>query len=209
VCDIALQPGEVVNSIHVGDKVRWSVMPAVSGLGSDRTTHLIVKPADAGLVSSILVFTDRRTYSMKLVSTQRQWTPMTAFTYLESAQAAWAGYDAMLSSTNANVTSGDRASADHIDFNYRISGSARWKPVRVYAVGGKTYVEFPHSVQFGSAPALIGLANDGSWFSSPSQRMERYRVAGDKYIVDGVLDHAMLVTGVGGDQAKVDLRREQ
>ena len=44
VCDVALQPGEQISEIHVGDKVRWNVMPGVSGFGAGRTTHLIIKP---------------------------------------------------------------------------------------------------------------------------------------------------------------------
>ena len=72
VCDIALQAGEVVSSIHIGDKERWSVKPGVTGFGAERVTHIIVKPSDAGLVTSMLVYTDKRTYSIKLIATQSQ-----------------------------------------------------------------------------------------------------------------------------------------
>lgn len=37
-CDLALQPGEIVNNIDVGDKVRWRITPAISGAGSTLTT---------------------------------------------------------------------------------------------------------------------------------------------------------------------------
>jgi type IV secretion system protein TrbG len=209
VCDVTLQPGEVVNSIHVGDKVRWQVMPAVSGLGTERTTHLIVKPTDAGLVSSMLVFTDKRTYSIKLISTQSQWTPLTAFNYPETAQSAWAAYGATMGSGVTHDGSPLAQGGGVIDFNYSISGSAAWRPVRVYAQGGKTYIEFPKAMQYGTAPALIGLANDGGLFTSPSEQMLRYRVVGDRYMVDGVLDRAELVTGVGSGQEKIEIRRSR
>lgn len=209
VCDVALQPGEVVNAVHVGDKVRWSVMPAVAGAGSERTTHLIIKPSDAGLVSSVLVYTDLRIYSIKLVSTQAQWTPLTAFNYPEAAAAAWAQYGATMATPakGAKGTAPVATGGGDIDFNYSVSGAAPWRPLRVYAVSGKTYVQFPSSMQYGSAPALIGLANDGGWFSSPSEQMLRYRIAGDRYVVDGLLDLAELVTGVGSGQEKVEIRR--
>jgi type IV secretion system protein TrbG len=208
-CDIALQPGETVNAIHVGDKVRWSVMPAVSGVGIERVTHLVVKPSDAGLVSSILVYTDKRLYSIKLISTQTQWTPMTAFNYPEAAQAAWASYGATMGTSTAAGSSWVGPRTGDVNFNYNVSGSAPWKPMRVYAQGGKTVIEFPHSMHYGSAPALVGLANDGGWFSSPTEQMVRYRIQGDRYIVDGIVEHAMLVTGVGSGQDKIDLRRQQ
>lgn len=205
-CDVALQPGEIVRNVNAGDKVRWSISPAVSGSGSDRTTHVVVKPSDAGLVTSLLVYTDKRVYSIKLVSVQKQYTPMTAFSYPSDSQEAWAQYGATMSSASA-APAATGGGAGPVDLNYRISGSASWRPEHVYAQGGKTYICFPHAMQYGTAPALIGLANDGGWFSSASQQMVRYRVVGDKYVVDGLIDHAMLVTGVGGGQTRVDIRR--
>ena len=206
VCDIALQPGEVINSIHVGDKVRWSIMPAVTGTGADRTTHIIVKPSDAGLISSILVYTDRRIYSIKLVSTQAQWTPMTGFTYPETMQAAWANYGATIGVGNTTVAA---PAIPDPGITYSISGSASWKPTSVYSAAGKTYLVFPHSLQYGSAPALIGYADDAGWFSSPSEQMLRYRVSGNTYMIDGVPEHFALVAGVGGSQSKVDIRKRE
>src|SRR5689334_11918842 len=32
VCDVELQPGEEIRSVQVGDSVRWSVEPAVTGV---------------------------------------------------------------------------------------------------------------------------------------------------------------------------------
>jgi P-type conjugative transfer protein TrbG len=210
VCDIALQAGEVVNSIHVGDKVRWSVLPAVAGAGADRTTHLIVKPSDAGLVSSILVYTDQRIYSIKLISTQTQWTPLTAFSYPDTAQVAWAHYGATMTSDDSKTaTTTTLTAGTDISFDYALSGDAPWRPVRVYSTAGKTVIEFPSSMRYGSSPALVGLANDGGWFSSPSQQMLRYRINDTRYVVDGVLDHAELVSGVGSGQTKVEIRRSR
>jgi type IV secretory pathway VirB9-like protein len=34
VCDVALQAGEQVNSINLGDTARWTVEPAVTGSGA-------------------------------------------------------------------------------------------------------------------------------------------------------------------------------
>src|ERR671926_1910605 len=35
VCDVALQPGELVSSINLGDTARWKVEPAITGTGSN------------------------------------------------------------------------------------------------------------------------------------------------------------------------------
>jgi type IV secretion system protein VirB9 len=61
---------------------------------------------------------------------------------------------------------------------------------------------------FGSAPALVGLDNDSRWFSGPSQQMVNYRIAGDRYVVDQVLDRAELVSGVGAGQTRVTITRD-
>ena len=92
ICSIALQPGEVVNDIHVGDKVRWSVTPATQGVGANTTTFIIVKPNNAGLVTSLLVVTDRRTYTIKLASSQKSWIPVLSFDYPDEMDRAWQVY---------------------------------------------------------------------------------------------------------------------
>ena len=106
VCDIALQPGEVINSINAGDKVRWDIRPAISGSGLDRTTHIVVKPADADLSTSLIVYTNRRSYGIKLIANARQYTPFTAFSYPEDAQAAWAHYGAQVAATDPGAPIG-------------------------------------------------------------------------------------------------------
>jgi P-type conjugative transfer protein TrbG len=205
VCDIALAPGENVNEIHVGDKVQWSIMPATTGEGNERVTHLVVKPQDAGLVSSLLIYTDQRTYSIKLISTQKQFTPLTAFTYSDSEDKAWANYNRTPASAG---TGGVRVALNDIDFNYRITGDKpSWYPLRAYSAGGKTYIDFPSSMQFATSPALMGVNDNGSFFRSPTEQMLRYRIAGDTYVVDTVLQTAKLISGVGGRQVEVDIER--
>ena len=89
VCDIQLQPGEQVNSIHLGDQARWLVEPAITGHGDAEVQHLIVKPMDVGLETSLVVTTDRRTYHMRLRSHRRDFMPRVSFTYPEDAMAKW------------------------------------------------------------------------------------------------------------------------
>ena len=107
---------------------------------------------------------------------------------------------------SASPTDGD---AQNLDFGFRISGDdPRWRPLRVYTDGAKTYIQFPRAMAFGSAPALVGLARDGGWFSNPTEEMMNYRIIGDRYVVDQVLDRAELVSGVGGGQSRVLITRD-
>lgn len=209
VCNVALQPGEIVNNLNVGDSVRWKITPATSGeAGGGRITHLIIKPADAGLATSLDVATNRRVYAIKLVSTQKEWMPLAAFNYPDDAQRQWAAYRQQVSfgSAATNLPTGE--SLADLDFGYRLSGDdPGWKPLRVYTDGAKTYIQFPPSVVHASAPVLVGLADDGGWFSDPSTQMVNYRMQGDRYVVDRVLDRAALISGVGSGETRVVITR--
>ena len=44
LCDIALEKGEKINTVQIGDAARWLVDSAVSGTGNDEVQHLVVKP---------------------------------------------------------------------------------------------------------------------------------------------------------------------
>jgi type IV secretion system protein VirB9 len=209
VCDLALQPGEIVNSVNVGDKVRWNISPGISGGADGRVTHLIIKPADAGLMSSLVVETDRRTYAVKLASTQHDWMPLVAFNYPDDMQRQWSAYQQTVAFGTAASRLPTGESVANLDFGFRISGDdPRWRPLRVYSDGMKTYIQFPRTLSSGTAPALVALDNDGGWFSSPTQQMINYRMQGDRYIVDRVLDRAELVSGVSSGQTHVVITRD-
>jgi len=209
VCDLALQPGEIVNNVNVGDKVRWNISPAISGSPEGQITHLIIKPVDAGLVSSMTIETNRRTYAIKLVSTQHEWMPLVAFSYPDDMQRQWSAYRQNVAWGAAASTLPSGQNIANLDFGFRISGDdPSWRPFRVYTDGAKTYIQFPRAMAFGAAPALVGLDNNAGWFSSPVEQMINYRIAGDRYIVDRVLDRAKLVSGVGSGQTSVLITRD-
>lgn len=210
VCALELQPGEVVQPpVTLGDNVRWKVLPAVSGDGPGRTTHLMIKPTDAGLVTSMAIATNRRLYSVKLVSTQRQWMPRVAFNYPDDVQAGWAAYqqNVVFGSAAAALPTGE--SAANLDFGFTLSGdNPGWKPLRVYTDGLKTYIEFTPAAMRSEAPALVALADDGGWFSRPSPQFVNYRQLGNRFVVDSVLSRAALVSGVGSGETRVTITRE-
>ena len=208
VCNVALQPGEIVNSVNVGDSVRWKISPAMTGFGPTQVTHLLIKPVDAGLRTDMVVATTKRIYTIKLVSTQHDWTPQVAFNYPDDTQAEWAAYHRQAEIQTATAKTVGRQSAENIDFNFDLRGdSPSWRPVRVYSDGVKTYIDFPPSVSSTSAPALVAL-NGGTWFTRPNTQMVNYRMLGDRYVVDGVLDRAELISGVGSSQSRVTITRE-
>ena len=207
-CDVALQPGEIVTQVDVGDAPRWKVTPATSGSGENATTHLVIKPADAGLITNMLIHTDRRTYNMRLVSKKDSWMPVVGFTYPDEAQAEWAAYKKQhrLGETTVEGSVYSKSSTvahSDLDFNYRVQGDApHWKPIRVYSDHNKTYIQFPPSAKSSEIPALVILGQGNQ------EQLVNYRMVDDRFVVDKIIDKAALITGVGRHQQRVDIIRE-
>ncbi|WP_175759522.1 P-type conjugative transfer protein TrbG [Burkholderia ambifaria] len=207
VCDVALQPGENVNGMNVGDP-RYTVEPAVTGSGAGQVLHLILKPLDVGLDTTLVLTTDRRTYHFRLRSSRSALMPFVSFTYPEDAMAKWDAIKARevkVRQDNTIPQTGEYLG--NLDFNYTVSGSTRWKPTRVYNDGRKTIIEMPSTMQQSEAPALLVVRKDGGLFTDAETQMVNYRVQGDRYIVDTIFDKAILVSGVGSSQDKVTITR--
>lgn len=210
VCTIMLQPGEVVtDKVFPGDKARWKVTPGTMGSPDGEVTLVVVKPTDAGLETNLTIPTNRRVYSIKLVSTQNRWMPFLSFDYPDEMDRLWAEYRDKRAKTTYNNTMPTGQNLANLDFGFKIGGdSPSWKPVRVYTDGAKTYIQFASAAFGGEAPALVAIGNDGGLFSSPSKKLVNYRAIGDRYVVDKVLDKAALIQGVGSDQTEVTITRE-
>ena len=203
-CDVALQAGEVVTQVDVGDAVRWKITPAISGRGETTTTHLVIKPADVGLSTNLLIHTDRRTYNLQLVSKKESWMPNVAFTYPDDPQAQWAAYHQAATKIEQASTSAPVPQVAQLNFNYRLQGGTpRWKPIRVYADFNKTYIQFPPNVKNGEIPALVILG------VGHQEQLVNYRLSGDRFVVDQVVDHAALIYGVGRHQQRIEIIREE
>lgn len=209
VCDIELQAGEQVNSIHLGDAARWTVEPAITGQGPSEIQHLVIKPMDVGLETSLIVTTDRRTYHLRLRSHRSAFMPRVGFTYPEEALAQWDALKQRASQARSHSTLASTGEyLGNLSFAYEVTGAARWKPVRVYNDGRKTIIEMPRALQHTEAPALLVVRKDGGLFQGEETGLVNYRVQGDRYIVDAVFDKAVLVAGVGRHQDRVTITRE-
>ena len=208
VCDVALQAGEQVNSIHLGDTARWLVEPAITGSGAAETQHLIIKPMDVGLTTSLVVTTNRRTYHLRLRSHRTAYMPQVAFTYPEEALAKW---DALKSREgrvrDAQTMPHTGEYLGNLSFDYEVAGAARWKPVRVYNDGRKTIIEMPAAMEETEAPTLLVVRSDGGPFTDEENILVNYRVQGGRYIVDTLFDKAILIAGVGSSQDRVTITR--
>ena len=199
VCDMTLEPSERVAELHVGDPVRWKVTIGSGGPGNT-TAHVLVKPAESDVETDLLILSDRRTYVVRLVAHAREWMPRVAFSYPEEARQVFLLKQEKEEERRKATTLPGVGSINALDFHYRMTGDEpSWRPLRVYTDGVKTYVEFPESMKSDEAPALVTVGK------GDEKGLVNYRQQGNKYVVDKVVQRALLVSGVGHDEERVEI----
>ena len=147
-------------------------------------------------VSSMVVTTSRRTYHIQLKSAQESYMARVGFEYPEDVSEKFKAVNARLDMGSTGTT----ANPENLNFSYKVSGRARWKPSRVYSDGEKTYIQFPPSLASRDAPVLFVV-------SGGQNRIVNYRLKGSTMVVDYQVDKAILVSGVGWKQEKITITR--
>ena len=210
VCDVALQPGEQINSVNVGDSVRWSIEPALTGSGAEEVQHVIIKPREVGLETSLVVATTRRAYYLRLRSHKTRYMPQVAFSYPEDSAAKFTHMNTRQQREIKEKTIPHTTDyLPKLSFDYDVEGQAAWKPVRVYNDGARTVIEMPPSIAQTEAPILLIVRKEGGLFTEAEEVMVNYQLQGSRYVVDTVFQKAVLVAGVGSNQDRVTIQRRK
>lgn len=164
--DLAFEKGESILSVQLGDSVRWNIESAISGSANDSVEHLIVKPLEAGLKTSMLITTDRRTYHIRLKSTEADFMPAVVFSYPNSLKLPsnkHYGDDSYL-----QYTSNYDSNEDHNDYSETNSSLKYYSSVQNVSYEGN------------SRPALNVAA---TYNDSTQRRNYNYSVDGDSKII--------------------------
>ncbi|MBB3862461.1 type IV secretion system protein VirB9 [Novosphingobium hassiacum] len=203
VTDIALQEGEELvgpGPVAAGDTVRWIIGDTVSGAGSAKRVHILVKPTRADIATNLIINTDRRTYHLELRATATTYMASVSWIYpadqLIALRLAHAERD-----RSAPATAG--IDMERLNFRYRISGDkAAWRPAHVFDDGRQVMIEFPGSVATGDMPPLFVRGADGS------AELVNYRVSGRYVIVDRLFDAAELRLATRKGEQRVIIERQ-
>lgn len=164
--DLAFEKGESILSVQLGDSVRWNIESAISGSANDSVEHLIVKPLEAGLKTSMLITTDRRAYHIRLKSTEADFMPAVVFSYpnsLKLPSKKHYGDDSYL-----QYTSNYDSNEDHNDCSETNSSLKNYSSVQNVSYEGN------------SRPALNVAA---TYNDSTQRRNYNYSVDGDSKII--------------------------
>ena len=175
VCDIRLQSGERIVHVALGDTARW-----LTDVTSTTEPHVMLKPTEDGLLTNLVVLTDRRTYNLVMVSSVVNSVREISFVYPPTASA----------SPRPLVPAADPTA---LDFAWTVRASSRvdFLPTRVFSDLDHVYIELPEHLT--NLPVLVALDTNGE------QQRVNYRVRNHYMIVDGVPDALALLDGTGAD----------
>jgi type IV secretion system protein VirB9 len=203
VTDIALQAGEQLvgpGPVAAGDTVRWIIGDTVSGTGAGQRVHILVKPTRTGLVTNLVINTDRRTYHLELRSTPDTYMASVSWTYPQDALIALAARSRETAGVAPAVPNID---IDALNFSYRIEGDRTdWRPLRAFDDGRQVFIELPPTVGQGDLPPLFvaGAKGEGE--------LVNYRVRGRYIVVDRLFAGAEMRLGAGKALKRVRILRD-
>lgn len=205
VCILELQPGEkIIGEPHIGDSVRWSISPALTGMADGAISMIVIKPKEANLDTNLFVPTDRRAYHVRLVSSTGVYLARVAFSYPEDETLAWKQHLQKQADDRHRDEFDPIAPLDNLDklyIDYRIvGGDDHIRPIKVVDDGKKTFIQMGPSTAVREAPILAVVGPDGA-------EMVNYRVKGDMYIVDRLFERGALILGAGKKARRAEIIR--
>jgi len=218
-CDIELQPGEQVKAVILGNEPLWDYLVWESNQQQEAVQHVTIGPRVSQARTNAIIGTDRRTYHLELLSTNKSdYTRSAKFYYprerLRQFQAKQKGQRKQ-SSELAKADPNSALPYQYVSFGWNISGDSNvpWKPVRVFDDRAHIYLYFPEEIRFESFPGIYTPVAGGQ-LSEPIWRTVKAdtgksRDKGTYIVVDGMFDELRLVGEVRGEQQTVVIRKEQ
>lgn len=190
VCGIQLERGETVTADRISLPPGSGWTAEVAPFGGAEGEVITFKSATGADRSVVSIETDRRSYSIALEPAGGPSLLLSRFTYRTD-------------DPGTQVAAAGDQSLGAPDFAYRLLGATpSWRPVRVYADGGQTFIQFP-----------VGQATDGPRLVVPASKGGltpiAYRIVADSYVVDGVLDQALLIPRAGPSSDQILIRHDK
>ncbi len=207
--DIQLQANEVISSVQIGDSTRFNVSYAKSGTQDGDVMHVIIKPLDSNLRTSMVITTNKRTYYINIKSTAKDYMASVRFIYndeqsrnLNFIQHKQFPHDTYVNKKRDNLN----LRRQNLSYDFKIRGDDEIKPIKIYCDDKKTYIVMSkQSLQFG-APALL-LTNENGFFKKDSNTTLNYRLVNNTYVVDGIIQNASLIHHINGKELKVLIKK--
>jgi P-type conjugative transfer protein TrbG len=217
LCDIELQAGEEIQGILIGDSVRWNDgdqgIPVVySGAASKLVPHLVLKPSQAGLDTTLMITTSKRTYMLKLRSSSDGYIVRAGFYYPSEETISYGltkeqlklKADNKATTTNPDVEK-PLLNMSKLNYKYTMSaGNYNWRPTQIFDDGISVYIRMPDIVGSQSLPTLCVLVDN----DNEHCELVNFRYNDHFYIVDKLFNKARLANGAVSSPEGIIISRE-
>lgn len=200
-CDIEMEPGETPRKVILADQANWKWSGADSIENGKTVNHIVVQPKDSNVETNMIITTDRRTYHIKLYAPAEEgaYLNRVGFYYPEAIVTSWdekmgRAADAKAKDEAPNILPSSVA-PDRLAFDYRIDGSADFKPVRVFNDGERVYITMPDDIKHSEYPILSLIDEKGEMMVVNYRRSVDGASGTISYIVDKLFNKAELRRG--------------
>lgn len=223
ITDIVFEPDEVFlrGAIRIGDSINWIIDAFQQTMeNGDVISHLVLKPVLANIKTTMVVATNRRSYYLSLESTEDRFMTSVGFHYPNDTTGSWSKYFADVARAtqkdnelkeilavqsiqvpNISGLGHSDELTSRVDFGFVVSGdNPVWRPVRVYALKGKTYIELPKATNFTKMPAFFELSETNK------KLIVNSRYIHNTVIVDKLIKHGVLISGARRSSIKVEIK---
>jgi len=173
---IELEAGEVIQVPKSGDSERWylDIVTHKNNQGSN-STYILIKPSVPNLETNLLIYTNRRIYTIRLISSDFLWTPFVAFDYQKQQDKT----------INKKISIHVRnKSSTKTNTRYNIYVDSKWKPASIYNKYGKTYIRASKSSIFSSKLFIIN--------KNKNQPIS-YQYKNGYIVVNAIIQNAILI----------------
>lgn len=164
ITDVRLEGGEeIISSIAVGDPHAWSIETALSVENGVNTVHILIRAESDDVITSAIIPTNRRTYYLRLLSTNA--TPMIACRFRYQNSSNMLIKNILAQNNNYSVSKSKNSYSidpSTLEFGYSVTDSSFiWSPTAVFSDNTTTYFQFdPLFEEVQGSPALYLSTND-------------------------------------------------
>lgn len=193
LCVVQLEQGESINNIELGDSARWLIGRSLIGTAQQGSWQVAFKPKSYDLATDAVITTNKRTYNIGLVSRLGASTHVMNFYYPEETLSQSSDVVSSAPSTASPVN------IAQLNFDYKIQGAhVVWRPSQVFDDGDKTFIKMPEMADRYDLPVLY-------IYRDKQTQIVNYRYRKPYYVVDGLFQAGILITGKGSHQVRVDI----
>lgn len=200
-CDVELEPGERIKQVALGDKANWNWEGAESGDQGKIVQHVVIQPRDKDVETNAMIFTDRRTYHIRLYSPKVEgaYLNRVGFYFPSALVSSWTekmgAESAAIAKEESRNVMPTYVSPEKYANDYRVDGDADFKPLRVFNDGERTYIALPDSVRTSEHPSFNLLDEKGNVMVVNFRETVDEETGAIHYVVDKLFSKAELRRG--------------